>query len=696
MFAGLVASLLIAWINFLTTSRWAAEPGALHGWRKPYYAAALAVASVLAVLAWRRREPQPDNSALPAVTFVGGALLLVGAYLSAFPPWSWSQVPFYDDWPGLMQLAATGVDLLRHGAGAGWNWDFLGGYQTSSDLSQSLALTGLVPMSLLGREAGFHFMLAAYAVLVPLAVFVDLRLDGNRRVTWLATGLACVLTAGFFGTVMRSGMANSVAGVGFSGLALAGSHAAQRGRRWGGPLMVGALTGVLYSHAAFFVYTGVLLGVEALYVRSWRTAFRSGLALVASFIGALPLHWELFQYPAFFRTNNLYWDVPPRFDWAGFVRGVYYAAEIVALPWRWFNDYVGAAHVWLPAVVVVAWRRRSRASFYAWATLVTVALLRLNTPQLGIVLAREMYLYPLLLAPALAALVAWLPARWPVGASLVLVIGLFVAVPFGPVRHVPDVRAFNPELVDRMRAAPGSMVLVENNPHWNMIATRGQQTERSRFGVHYEALLPEATGKRFFGQPQDGYHRSVFRERVVAGGGYRGRAIADTPPAQFAADLRRWGVVRLFVWAPPTDRYLTASAEFTPVWRQGDWSEFELRDADPRQVTVPAGTGDLLSRSQLGATVRLRNARLGETVVVRTNYFPAWKAEHEGRFVATFDQDGQLAFTAPASGDYDVRLVYPRRGWLGLTALFSIVAGAVALWAGAFSERPGTGDGRSR
>ena len=31
---------------------------------------------------------------------------------------------------------------------------------------------------------------------------------------------------------------------------------------------------------------------------------------------------------------------------------------------------------------------------------------------------------------------------------------------------------------------------------------------RSRFDVHYESLLPAATGRLFFGQPQDGYHRS--------------------------------------------------------------------------------------------------------------------------------------------------------------------------------------------
>ena len=146
--------------------------------------------------------------------------------------------------------------------------------------------------------------------------------------------------------------------------------------------------------------------------------------------------------------------------------------------------------------------------FYAWATLATVLLLRFNTPQLGIVLAREMYLYPLLLGPVLAAMVRALPTRPPLAPAVLVVLFLFVAIPFQPVWHEPDVNAFAGPVLGRMTAAPGGMVLVENNPHWDMVATPGQRSLRSHFNSHYESLLPAATGKRIFGQPQDGYHRA--------------------------------------------------------------------------------------------------------------------------------------------------------------------------------------------
>jgi hypothetical protein len=401
--------------------------------------------------------------------------------------------------------------------------------------------------------------------------------------------------------------------------------------------------------------------------------------LTLAFAAALPLHWELVRYSAFFVTNNLYWAAPPSFDWAGFVRGVYYATEILTRPSRWFNDYVGVAQVWLPAVIVVAFFRRSRPAFYAWAALATVMMLRLNTPQLGIVLARELYIYPLLLAPVLGAFVAALPSRPPLAVAVVAVLGLFVAIPFGPVQHVPAISAFDGALVDHIRSAPGDMVLIENNPHWNMIATPGGHSEKSRFDSHYESLLPEATGKRFFGQPQDGYHRSTFRGHSVAGGAYQGRAIADTPASALAAELKRWGVGRVFVWSESSVRYFESSPLFEPRWRGDPWREFALQNADTRQVVTASGTGALIAYDPLEATVALDGVREGDRVVVRTNYYPAWNAVSSGRALTLVSDDGQLAFAAPASGSYQVQLSYPRRTLFVIACWLFALVGAVVL-----------------
>ena len=68
------------------------------------------------------------------------------------------------------------------------------------------------------------------------------------------------------------------------------------------------------------------------------------------------------------------------------------------------------------------------------------------------------------------------------------------------------------------------------------------------FDVHFEALLPHLAGQRFYSQMIDGWVWNVFRGQVVGAGTYAGRPIADTPPDEFVAEMRRWGVRHLFVW----------------------------------------------------------------------------------------------------------------------------------------------------
>ena len=416
-----------------------------------------------------------------------------------------------------------------------------------------------------------------------------------------------------------------------------------------------ALTLALYSHAAFFAYATVCLAVEVLFYRDWRGGARSVVALGVAFVAALPLHWELVRYPAWFVTNNLYFEAPPSFDWPGLLRQIWWATEILALPWRWFNDYGGLTHVFLVVLAWMAWRDRTRAGFYAWATLAIVLTLRFNSPQIGLVAGRQLHLLPVLVAPALAGFICrHAPGGQAARLAVAAVVAMFVAVPYTAVPHVPDIRRFNPTLVDRIQRAGGHLVLVENNPHWDMISDRAVRTERSRFDVHFESLLPAATGKLFFGQPQDGYHRSRFRGYSLAGGGFRGLAIDAVPAQHFVAELRRWGVQHLFVWSARSQRYLASRPEFGLRWQERDWQEFELIDADPRSVATSSGQGSLRGLNPVGGEVVLHGVAAGTPVVVRTHFYPAWSASAAGHGVllqrgnvgvaGAFDARFRLAF----------------------------------------------------
>ena len=155
--ASIALALGLAWINFLTTSRWAAQAGALHGWRKPWYGLALAAATLLVVVA--RREESAALRGIGRVTalafLAAGTALLLASLFNRLPLSVWTEIPFKDDWTELFQMTVNGVALLRRGVVVGWNWSFLGGYPGSTDIAQNFALLAFIPMKLFGDRVGF-------------------------------------------------------------------------------------------------------------------------------------------------------------------------------------------------------------------------------------------------------------------------------------------------------------------------------------------------------------------------------------------------------------------------------------------------------------------------------------------------------------------------------------------------------------
>jgi hypothetical protein len=232
--------------------------------------------------------------------------------------------------------------------------------------------------------------------------------------------------------------------------------------------------------------------------------------------------------------------------------------------------------------------------------------------------------------------------------------------------------------MDRIADADG-MVLVEVSPHRDMDADPIRRTPTTPFDVHFEGLLPSLAGQRFYSQMIDGWVWSVFRGQVVAAGTFAGQAVEETPHETFVAEMARWGVRHLFVWTDASREYLRASGQFVERWRGGRWSHFERPGTDVRAVVTISGTALLRDLDFLGANVDLTDVIAGSPVVIRANYYPAWRAFVDDEEVPIFDQDGQLAFRAPKAGTYRVRFEYPRYRGLSLLALVTLVIGLVGL-----------------
>jgi hypothetical protein len=675
---GIAVALLLAWLNFLLTGKWAALPGALHGWRQPWYAAALIAVTVLAITT-RRQLGTPVRIGRPAslTLLILGATVLMAAMLSRLPLSTWTQIPFKDDYTPLYQSAVNGVRLLRQGSVVGWNWGLLGGYPTSTDIAQSFGALAFVPMLIFGEQLGYHVLHALVFLAIPAFVWWDIRQD-DREAGLVAGGFACLFTAGYFATIGNSGDTNSLLGAFCAGLAMIGSRAARLGRRWGGPVIMLGLALALYSHVAFCVYAGIYLLLEAAYFRDLGAFRRLAAAGLFAVIVSLPVHWESLRYPEYVSFNNTVYNPGAPVNWPQLFRTIYYNVEILGLPHRWFNDYRSLANVWLPVVLVMAFAPgRTRAGFYACAVVLTQGLLRLNTWEAGALFDRIQHMMPLLAGPALAGFVLRFGGTRRLALALIALIGLFVATSFVPVRHVPELRAFDPPLIDRIAASDGNMVLVEVSPHRDMDSDPNRRSERTPFDVHFEGLLPGVAGQRFYSQMWDGWIWHVLRGQVVGAGTFAGRSIEETPPEAFVAEMRRWGVRHLFVWTDASRTYLARTGSFTERWRGGLWSHFELENVDTRSVITTKGTGQLRDLGFLGGTVELVDVPAGSPVVVRANYYPAWRAHAGGREVPLYSSGGQMAFRAPQSGSYPVRLEYPRYRWLSILAISVAIA---ALW----------------
>jgi hypothetical protein len=131
----------------------------------------------------------------------------------------------------------------------------------------------------------------------------------------------------------------------------------------------------------------------------------------------------------------------------------------------------------------------------------------------------------------------------------------------------------------------------------------------------------------------------------------------------------------LFVWSNHAVSALDRWPEFVERGTDARWHQFEFTapDVDTRSVETDHGGGALLSTDLLGGIVRLHDVEAGDRVVVRTHFHPAWEAEADGRPIGVRDANGQLAFTAPRAGSYDVTLIYPRRPWLLMLALGAVL-----------------------
>ena len=515
-----------------------------------------------------------------------GCLTLAAAFMRWFPASTWSGIPFVDDWPARFQGTVDGVHLLRHAALAGWRWEFLGGYPLADDAGQALTLWAALPIAVCGGPAGFHLTHLLIAAAIPALAWWSARVTGGRDAAWLAAGVAAIFCAGYASPLVRAGDTHVLAGAVAAFATLTAAQALRasdvegaQGGRVPAVALVMSLTLAGLGPPAFFLYTLLLLAVDAVVARDGRSFRRAVVAAGAAVIAGLPATWDLWRYPSEFLASRPAW------------------------------------HPGKDAAVLV----------------------------------------PMLAAPLLALLMVRRGRLRAVacGITLAAAIGLTARMSWQPVPHVRSARDVDASLVDRVARLDGDLVVVED--------TVGA-------GARYAALLPAATGKRFY--------FGMWRP---------GRPTLEATASELDREMQRWGVRHVLAWSAPLVRFLDASTFFQLLEDNGRWQHYVYA-----RPPLDPGPGRLVSYSPTGGVVRLTAAHRGEFVTIRTHFHPAWRARIGGQAIPLFDADGLLAFAAPRDGDYDVELVYPRRLGLIPAAVAAAILGMLILLDGPGGRRPST------
>lgn len=245
-----------------------------------------------------------------------GCLALAAAFLRWFPPSTWSGIPFLDDWPARFQGTVDGVRLLRHLALAGWRWEFLGGYPIAYDAGQALTPWAALPMVLFGGPAGFHLTHLLLLAVIPALAWWSVRVTAGagRDAAWLAAGVAAIFCAGYASPLVRTGDTQVLAGAvaAFATLTAARALRASDVEGLQGGLVPAfalvvslALAGI--GPPAFFMYTLLLLALDAAVARDGRSLPRAVVAAGAAVIAGLPATWDLWRYPAGFLASRPAW-----------------------------------------------------------------------------------------------------------------------------------------------------------------------------------------------------------------------------------------------------------------------------------------------------------------------------------------------------------------------------------------------------
>ncbi len=636
------------------------------------------------ILAWILKK----EISLPLVL-----LLAVVSFLVKFPPQQFDSLVMFDDYPTIYTVTMKGWEMLKQGGIFGWDPRLMGGYHTVSDVSHD-EIFFMLPFLPFGPRVGFHLMIMFFYLLFPLLLYWHARLElGEERPALFVLWIGLFVVFGYFDNLLYWGMVNSFLGLDFMLLNLILFTLMRQGKPYASFALILSLSLTLYAAGGFFAYSLLLLALDLFwhFATSRKLLPRLALIGIATLLVTLTFTYHFLRYPSYFvQSDEIY--APPRYTVSEIIAQSVGALSRLADPRLWLLGrpvrYQGMFIVSIPILLSLAWssrfvattlvvpgeEKRPKSLLQTPLKVVIAAILIMLTslvvsPSLDMFISRVRFVLPAILALAYGA---WLCQEKRVHPAPLLIVWtlLLTILPsrlLEPIRHETSLRTYNGPLLKQIESLDSDLLLLESMGGYDLATEGPGSTQAQETHVHLESYFPLETSKSYLANNQEGYHHSIYRRNFITSGAFRGRLLGDWPREEIKAFLDKWGVKHLILWSKIAIGYFDSDPDFRRLWSDGFWAIYEYRNAVPDDVIVKQGKGEITVRSYFEQDVQLSDVRGGDLVTLRMNYFPAWRAYYHGRPVELLDNDGLMAFVAPADGSYTISLHYPR--YTGLTVL---------------------------
>jgi len=605
------------------------------------------------------------------ITLFGILIFLVPVFIHRYGP-SFNKLPFFDDYLETYCMSIKGIEMLFEGGLFGWDSNHLGGYPIVYTGPTMLTFL-LLPFYLLAKSYAFQLMLLCLWLAFPVCIGVFTHtLFNNWKITVAALILATGALLFYLRLCLRWGDIHAFAGVVVFVVCFIFYERLRHGRAWA---YLGCVFFTTLLYYTYYPYAIFFMGFIFIH---WLTKPTKGglLAIlligVALFLTTLPYNWYYIAYHKYamhsftdYHANIAY---RPLNEIGPFVLSK--LKECCYLEWKWQRDFfVFIAPFYVSGLFIKRLRPYSVILFF----MVLICFLSdvwIETDWISRILPqRILFLMPVFAVPHFAYILANISPphiRTALGFLIILTF-LFFKNPyrFKVDLSISTMRDYNGPLFENIRKLDGHLILFENITSDNLLFDK----EDSRFRrvghnhTHMASLMAMDTGKKFFSSTHEGWHETVFRGNCINTGVFRGQYISDVEIDEIEAVLQKWGIVYLVVWHKYSKRYFSSfifEDKFELYWDDNQWSIFKYRNADGRSVQMATGQGWITRETYFSKKIRIHNASQGDIVVVRSNYFPTWKAFYNGIHIPTLDIDGQLGFIAPANGSYTITLRFPK------------------------------------